>query len=161
MIDLSGTTKIRTLGLYQPYANLMLPPANKVETRWVKKGRKAGFPLGVYLIYSCLKTFTAKQFLAIAGPENYERASKILDEEDGILAGYALGIGTLKEVGIARFFDSDYENTFVEPAIDRTGAYQRWTLRFEGMMRIQPFPFKGKQGIGFLNDENRKKIKFL
>lgn len=161
MIDLSGTTKIRTLGLYQPYANLMLPPANKVETRWVKKGRKAGFPLGVYLIYSCRKAFTEEQFLAIAGDTNAISAMTYLDDDGRpLLAGYALGMGLLKELKIATTSD-DYEDTFVEPAIDRTGAYQRWTLRFEGMMRIQPFPFKGKQGIGFLNDEDRKKIKFL
>lgn len=46
-------SKIRTLGFYQPFGTLMLH--GKIETRWVKVGKKPPFPEGKYLFYSTQK----------------------------------------------------------------------------------------------------------
>ena len=49
----AGAGKIRTLGFYQPFGSLMLH--GKIETRWVRKGKKPPFPLGKYIFYTTQK----------------------------------------------------------------------------------------------------------
>ncbi len=157
----TSTDKIRTLGLYQPYAGLMCPPYNKIETRWVKKGKKAPFPLGRYLIYATRYSYNMGKLHDISGTRQYDRIRKIREEEPELFAkrGAALCVGDLVEVyDLATH--SDHE-TFVEWTFDDKGERRMVGLIFENMKRIKPFPIKGKQGIGFLTEEQKKLIEYI
>ncbi len=160
--------KIRTLGLYQPYATLMLPPYNKVETRWVIKGRKPPFPLGKYLIYATQKFYTTFEFEAIAGTELMHKAYKMMRDNEEMLQariGWALGIGELYKVELmtAEISDRAFVKTDVLQCFDeeKGNEYVLWSLHFKDMKRIMPFRIKGKQGIGFLSEVDQAKIEYL
>jgi|SRR5690242_2983028 len=141
--------KIRTLGLYQPYASLMLH--GKIETRWVKKGKKPPFPIGTYLIYSCKKKYNDQQLQFVAGIENFYEIKRLLGGS-WTPDGHAICVGELVRVVKWDISDPDgnseaYTKSFVVPTHD--AEYDRWLLYFENVKAVKPFPFKGKQGVGF------------
>lgn len=156
--------KIRTLGLYQPFAGLMLH--GKIETRMVIIDKKPPFPLGKYLIYSTKKKYSPSEVEHIAG-QFYNILSRIENGEDCAIFqefGKAICIGDLVDI-----IDpvKDYEpKTFVDlPAIEfdvhHWPARRRVGLRFENIQRIKPFPFNGKQGVGFLSEKDKLKIELV
>jgi hypothetical protein len=145
--------KIRTLGLYQPYAELMMH--GKIETRWIRKGSKPPFPKGRYLLYATKKEYTLTQLSIIAG-DQYERINEIINGLT-LLRGTALAVGDLvKHIYIVPGME---DQTFVRyrPPLAKVMV----GLIFENVRRIKPFPFKGKQGVGFLSEEDKKKIEYL
>lgn len=154
----------RTLGLYQPYAQLMLH--GKIETRWVRVGHKPPFPLGPYLIYSCLADYTLPQLSQIAGHQ-YPR---IIEKINGLklLHGVALCVAELeKKIWIVPGMDDE---TFVryQPPVWRVNKKgERYKVAMAGLVfkdvkPIKPFHFKaGKQGVGFLTKEDEAKIEYL
>ena len=156
-------TKIRTLGLYQPFASLMLH--GKIETRLVAIDRKPPFPIGKYLIYSTKKVYLFDEAKDLVMRRYAEDANRVLKgEPTRQMRGYALCIGFLKE--IIDPIEPWNAKTFVDlPSIVNDGngwpAWRRVGLVFENMKRIEPFEFKGKQGIGFLSEEDQKKIKII
>lgn len=188
---------IRTLGLYQPYATLMMPPYNKIETRWVKAGKKPPFPLGQYLIYSTKKAYPTKEVKEISGGYYEEVRKNIIAESirtspaypnrhgvrwinaDGsveFLNGHALCIGELVELktyspvlGIGSFvemhpdahYTADFDSNEPDQGEFVVDNYVLWCLIFDNMKRIDPFPFKGKQGVGLLSFADREKIKYI
>ncbi len=153
-------TKIRTLGLYQPFAALMA--FGKIETRFVRQGRKPPFPLGKYLIYACRKGYSVLDgdLVNICTPAQADQIEELLMENDFLFCefGSALMIGDL--VSIIDPLTNVIESTFVD-YIPPDEKERRVGLVFENMRRIKPFPFKGKQGIGFLSDEDKAKIEYL
>lgn len=161
--------KIRTLGLYQPYATLMLPPYNKIETRWVMAGKKPPFPLGKYVIYSTKKFYSNYEFEEIAGERLANYAWREMRQHDKFehfkWRGYAIGIGELYEI---KKMEKRYgDRAFVDVKETTNGIYtdypdfQLWALFFRDVKRIKPFPFKGKQGVGFLSKEDEAKIEYI
>jgi len=166
MKNLFGEETIRTIGLYQPYATLMLH--GKVETRWVYHTKKAPFPLGKYLIYSTKKAYSGSEFAHIAGDHTVD-AIKLVEHDPSInLNGYGLCIGDLVRVVPLNGWEAMI-NTFVDPPMRYMTSIEPftldgrvlWGLYFENMRRIKPFPFKGKQGIGFLTAEQKQLIEFV
>lgn len=161
-------SKIRTLGLYQPYASLMLH--GKVESRWVKAGKKPPFPLGKYMIYSTKKSYSEKEFKHISGG-CYRYAVVLLeDESTKNLNGYAIAVADLVEVTTFGQSTGMPENrAFVDTPMDQWESNDPITidghvltaLVFENVKRIKPFPFKGKQGVGFLTEEQVSKIEII
>jgi hypothetical protein len=163
MSDLFGHYKIRTLGLYQPYASLMLH--GKIESRWVEEGKKPPFPLGKYLIYSTKKSYSVESFKHLSG-EYYQAARNIITrEETSILNGYAICLGDLvkvEKIGMGQLPKAfvDVNLTMIKlakPDIDFFNEIiiddrQLWGLHFQNVQRIKPFPFRGKQGVGILSD---------
>jgi hypothetical protein len=159
--------KIRTLGLYQPFASLMLH--GKIETRWVPVGKKPPFPLGEYLIYATQKCYSFAQGLDLMGDQQSQALNIFKTEFDlgekgtinpttrRLITGHAICIGNL--VSIIDPILPSTKNTFVEYIAPC--SRRRVGLVFENMKRIEPFPFKGKQGIGFLSEEDQAKIKFI
>jgi hypothetical protein len=150
---------IRTLGLYQPYAGLML--YGKIETRWVKKGRQPPFPPGQYILYATKKSYSLEALNFIAG-EQLERIKKIIDEDDKdyrscAITGHAIAFGVLKI--LVRVIPSMEDETFVQYSEKKTHVLAG--LVFEDVKRIEPFEIKGKQGIGFLSEADKQKIKFF
>lgn len=164
MTDLFGSEIIRTIGLYQPYASLMLN--GKLESRWVAADRKPPFPKGKYLIYATKKEYSNEEFQRIAGMF-WDKAMSILrTEKTKHLTGVGLAIGELYRVESIRTI-SQCDEAFVEPPSPLDDSEQftydshcLWGLRFKDVKRIKPFPFKGKQGVGFLSEEDKKKIVF-
>lgn len=159
MIDLSSNEPIRTLGLYQPYAGLMLH--GKIETRWVKKDRKPPFPPGIYLIYSTQKAYTRHEFRTIAGQSGFDKAKIHMDFDHKLrLNQYGLMLAVLPEGGVYDMTPNDSEAAFVEYCEEQ--FYRLVCLKFEQQTPIKPFKFeKGKQGIGFLSAEDRNKIQLI
>lgn len=156
---------IRTIGLYQPYASLML--CDKLESRWVVAGKKAPFPKGEYLIYSTKKEYSNQEFQRLAGMFWDSALQKLRTEKTRYLTGQAIAYGELCRVEKIKTI-MELSETFYEPPhpLDDThNTFQYdgrvlWGLRFKNVRRIKPFPFKGKQGVGFLQDADRAKIIF-
>jgi len=168
MTTLELPEKVRSLGLYQPYAGLMAH--GKIETRWVRKGRKVPFPKGKYLLYATLKKYSVQEVSQISGNE-YGRIFGLVsqDPESFLLTGHAMFLADLvKHIYVVpgmekeTFVDCRY-NTRVK--VIKAGEIKIEThqvmvgLIFENVQRIEPFPFKGKQGIGILTDADKLKIK--
>jgi hypothetical protein len=163
-IILQPGQRIRTLGLYQPFATLMLH--GKIETRWVGSSRngklkKPPFPFGKYLIYSTKKAYDYFEVLNIAGKHHAE-ILKLEAGEDWAtyhLKGCAICIGDL--VDIIDPIKKTTKNTFVKYAPALNGC-RRVGLVFQNIQRIKPFEFKGgKQGIGFLHWTDVEKIEII
>lgn len=168
MTNLFGEETIRTLGLYQPYATLMLH--GKIETRWVDQTKKPPFPKGKYLIYSTKKSYTPQEFKHIAG-EHADRAIDLVKDDESLLNGFGLCIGDLWSlrpmttatmhvgfVGLKNLPAGSLNS--IDDFIGIDGRIL-WGLSFTNMRRIKPFPFKGKQGIGFLTAEQKQLIQFV
>lgn len=149
---------IRTLGYYQPFCSLMLPPHYKDETRWVRKGKKPPFPIGSYVFYSTKKPCTNLQLFEWCGPEIMLSITNELKNEDTQgLNGYVIGGGDLAEV--SPMTKEDEAKGFVKFIGERTVKDKKgndvvqvqWLLRFENVTRITPEIFtQGKQGVGIL-----------
>lgn len=156
--------KTRTLGFYQPFGSLMLH--GKIETRWVRAGKKPPFPLGKYLFYTTQKPCDQKSLESWCGGEIIHRIHKILEHEPTAnLNGYAIATGNLVEV---KLLTPDDENTFVKfigskidtESKDLCVRKVQWGLHFKDVERIEPFKWKfGKQGVGFVTDSELGKIK--
>lgn len=152
------TGQIRTLGLYQPFAGLMV--SGKIETRRVKTGRKAPFPIGYYLLYATQKEYPLDKVKTISGNQ-YSKILQIRADDPTSLCqitGHAICIGQLCKR--FRIFDNSFdEKTFVQYYFDP--EYALIGLEFRDVRKIAPFPFRGKQGVGFLSADDRAKIKFI
>ncbi len=151
----------RTVGLYQPFASLML--FDKLETRWVREGRKPAFPEGEYLIYSTQKPCEASKIYEWSGPELLYNISRILlNEPTRQYNGFVIGKATLVGKWILRPED---ENTYIKFIGRKTFEIEgkqvvkvQWALKFVNVQRVEPFPIKGKQGVGIYDGP---KIKLL
>lgn len=159
-----NTTIIRTLGLYQPYASLMLH--GKVETRWVRKGRKPPFPPGKYLIYSTAEACDYPTLYTWSGSILIKHIQDILENEPTrSLTGYALAIVDLREpvlmkpINELECFVKYVGEELRKDKFGRDWSYMQWCLPFRKVQRIEPFEFKGKQGVGILPESEHSKIK--
>src|SRR5687767_10873250 len=154
---------MRTLGLYQPYAEMMLH--GKIETRWIRAGTKPPFPLGPYMLYACKSDYPLTTLSQIAGEKQYKRITETINGLQ-LIRGAALCTGDL--VKIIYIIPGMDDQTFVRyqgPMEYKNKAGNivkrvRVGLIFENVRRITPFPFKGKQGVGILSAEDRKKISY-
>lgn len=165
MSDLFGHTNkevIRTLGFYEPFCTLMM--YGKIETRWVREGRKPPFPKGKYLSYTT-KQPAGDKLNDWCGPEIRDRIYKTLRDEDTMFHGYALWIGKLVDMWIMK--PEDEEKAFVnfvgiKTFYDKEGEMIKkvqWCLKFDNIWRIEPFKFEfGKQGVGILPESEHHKI---
>jgi hypothetical protein len=159
-------TKIRTLGFYQPFGTLMLH--GKIETRWVREGRKPPFPLGQYLFYTTRNACDKSTLFNWCGTEIVQSITKtIADDKTRVLDGYAIGIGEL--VKIRHLHESQEDKAFVKfvgaktfSAKEEDVIKHQWGLHFRNVKRIEPFRWKfGKQGIGYVPESELSKIKTI
>jgi len=154
-LGIEGTEHIRTLGLYQPFATMMLH--GKVETRWVRKYRRPPFPLGKYLIYSTQKKYKYPELCSISGVGFAEQIESInFNDVTGHMRGYAIAFGELKAV--VDMTEEMEQQCFVRYA--ESEDYRLVALKFD-LQRIVPFRFKGKQGVGKLHWTQHEKIKII
>ncbi len=150
---------IRTLGFYQPFGSLMFH--GKIETRWVRVGKKPPFPLGKYLFYTTKKKCDMADLFDWCGAEIMNTIDETLKHDPGCLFnGYALGYGTLTKVRLMT--KEDEPKAFVK----HKGVYTeqlesgelvskvQWCLEFENITPIEPYIFtQGKQGVGILKTQ--------
>jgi hypothetical protein len=155
-MDLFGQNNevIRTIGFYQPFCSLMLH--GKVETRWVRKGKFAPFPLGIYLGYSTKRGCSSETLEDWCGEEILNLIDYTLcNDNTQHLHGMGLWVGKLIKIG--KMYEWQEKECFVkykgeQVRCDRNGVahfYHQQVLYFENIQPIQPFDFKyGKQGVG-------------
>lgn len=145
------TEPIKALSWKQPWASLMLPPHNKIETRtWPTRYR------GLVLICASKKGYPWDATARIAGPENWERILDMLDENqlsfrtnrgyfDGT-QGHAIAVGNL--VDCRPMTPADEQKCFVQ-------YWQGlWCHIYADVTPIEPFPFKGSLGFRNLSQED-------
>lgn len=162
----AGAAKIRTLGFYQPFGSLMLN--GKIETRWVRKGKKPPFPLGKYIIYTTKKACDTLTLFQWCGAEIMLSITNTLQNDSTKdLKEVALGIGELVEV--RPLTKEDEAMAFVKFVGEKTEFIDdievtkvQWALIFKNVQPFEPFEWKhGKQGVGFLPDELYSKVEVL
>lgn len=171
-MEFAQGTIIRTLGLYQPFASLMLH--GKIETRLIEVGKKPPFKEGKYIIYSTKKKYSSEEVYNIAGALQQARIDHSLSHEPTKYnIQQAICIGDLVEVRPMAETDEDsafvqYHGIIKKLVPDRGMVpYKQWCLIFRDMKRIVPFDFKdangkslGKQGVGVFPVELYKNIHF-
>ena len=167
----AGACKIRTLGFYQPFGSLMLN--GKIETRWVRKGKKPPFPLGKYVFYTTQKSCDMFTLFQWCGAEIMLSITNTLQNDSTKdLKEVALGIGELVEVRPLTI--EDEAMAFVKFVGEKTELINgvevtkvQWALIFKNLKPFEPFDWKindksiGKQGVGFLPDEFYSKVESL
>lgn len=157
---------IRTMGFYEPFCSLMLK--GKIETRWVREGKKPPFPKGKYLMYATKKEATAKDILAWCGLDIQAKIAEVLgsNKEADWKNGLAIGLGQLSE--LRHMTKEDEEMGFVKfvgtkIVKDKKGIdhlYRQWALVYKDIQPIEPFEWLyGKQGVGFVPKDEVHKIK--
>lgn len=152
--------EMRYLGFKQPYASLMLPPFDKIETRtWPTKYR------GLVLITASKKPFDREQYADISGPQ-YKRICKAVDSDD-LINGHAIAVGRLSNCYLMR--KEDEEKCFVEY---RDPWYEKnkkgimvlkklYCHVYTDVKAIEPIEIKGSQGWRKLDQEFIESIKYL
>lgn len=151
MNDLFNNGPIRCLGLYQPYASLMLH--GKIETRLVRRFKSPPFPLGKYLIYSTKKDISIGAIHRISGTVQTDRIYGTLIPQDqpheptATMFGYAIAVGDLDHIRPMTAADEDAAFALYQ----EDPCYKQWCLIFKNVQRIEPFVWLyGKQGIGII-----------
>lgn len=144
------------MGYYQPFCSLMFH--GKIETRWVRKGKKPPFPLGRYFFYSTKKACENPTLFQWCGPDIMLSITQTLEGDiTRFFNGSGLGFGDLVEVRLLT--KEDEPKAFVKFKGERVvqdknfeiKTYVQWALIFENLERVTPFTFDhGKQGVGFL-----------
>ena len=156
---------LRTIGLYQPFCSLMLH--GKVETRWVRNGRFAAFPLGKYIGYCTWKFCTPTMLADWCGVDLERLITETLKEDyTQHMQQKALWIGDLIKIGT--MYEWQEKECFVkykgeQVRIDKNGkshVYHQQVLYFENVQAIEPFDFEyGKQGVGIFPQSEKHRIK--
>ncbi len=176
--DSNSNQKIRTLGFYQPFSSLMLPPYDKIETRWVRKGKKPPFPLGKYLFYTTLKPCDNPTLIEWSGADVVDNIIHMFrDEPTKSLYGYAIGIADLVEIKLlapedepmafVKFVGEKEDILFKEKDVLKRLEISKvfkvqWGMHFTNRQRIEPFKWEfGKQGVGFVPESELCKIKII
>jgi len=139
---------IKALCWKQPFASLMLPPWNKVETRTQRVNYR-----GLVLIVATASPYSDRQLIELCGGEQALMLQMKVSGHDGYMNGYAIGIGTLQDCTEIR----EGDKTFIKPE-HHAGRYA-W--RFGDVFAIEPIPMKGFQGWRNVDDEVRSKIVLL
>lgn len=141
---------IKALCWKQPFASLMLPPWNKVETRTQRVNYR-----GLVLIVATASPYTDRQLVELCGGEQALMIEMKVAGHDGYMNGCAIGIGYLNECRPMN--QSDAANTFIRPEL----AMGRQAWHFTNVHAIEPIPMKGFQGWRNVDDDVRSKIVLL
>ncbi len=164
MIDLFGNEMIHSLTWYQPYANLMLPPFNKIETRTYPTNVR-----GKVLGCAGQKMLTESDLFSISGEWQTGRIFEALrNQGTKEIRGSAIFFGDL--IDCRPMTKEDADRCFVayrepwEHTSKKTGKKtikRLWCWIFEDVNGIEPFAFSGSQGWGIVDEETKLKIKII
>jgi len=139
---------IKALCWKQPFASLMLPPWNKVETRTQRVNYR-----GLVMIVATASPYSDRQLIELCGGVKALDLLVRLVKQPDYIGGHAIGIGTIQDCTEIR----DTDKTFIKPE-HHAGRYA-W--RFGDVFAIEPIPMKGFQGWRNVDDEVRSKIVLL
>ncbi len=149
---------IKALNWKEPFASLMLPPHNKVETRtWLTHIR------GLVLICTSLKAYDTTDMYDLCGGQGQtveirrllkENSPFSFDQRNGGLLGKAIAIGRLVDCRKLRKDDKHF-------LLWEDGMEERYAHIYEDVHPIEPFAFKGGQKWKIVTDEVRSQIKLL
>lgn len=139
---------IKALCWKQPFASLMLPPWNKVETRTQKVNYR-----GLVLIVATKVPYSDRDLIELCGGvQALELLVRLLKQPDYI-GGYAIGIGVLQDC--TNIVSTD--KTFIKPEHHAN----RLAWRFGDVFPIEPIAMPGFQGWRNVEPELRSQIKLL
>lgn len=153
MKNLFGTEKMLALSWKEPFAGLMLPPFNKIETRiWRTNYR------GLVLICASQKGYNLPQLQIISAQEQIEKINGIyLNEKvfNGMpdYFGHAIAVGRLSECRPMQ--KSDEEKCFVRYHSDL------FCHIYSDVRPIKPMPWKGSQGWKEVPQDFINQIQYL
>ena len=139
---------VKMLCWKQPFASLMLPPYNKVETR-----TKIVNYRGLVLIVATEKPYRDIDLIKLCGGPRALAIETLVAGHDGYMNGCAIGIGYLHACRHLK----DIDKTYLHPS-QHTGRYG-WF--FKNVFAIEPIPMKGFQGWRNADVELRSRIKLL
>lgn len=140
---------IRALWWKQPYASLMLPPFNKLETR--SRHTKVR---GWVLICATKQAYGYWDIMRISEDYHTDRLNDLLRGKEQPL-GKAIGIGYLS--GSRLMQKEDEFQSFVM----HSEKHPKYIWQFDYVQAIEPFQMEGKQGWAILDSETKSKIKLL
>lgn len=148
MKDLFNQEPIRALTWWEPYASLMLPPFNKIETRtWSTKYR------GLVLICSAKKFMSESDIMSVSGPFYTQRIfTEMSRHHIKEKRGFAIAVGRLVDCRLMQPIDE--AQCFVK--YDPT----KYVHIYEDVKPIEPFKWKGSQGWKKLTEEEKQLIKY-
>lgn len=137
---------IRHIGLYQPFASLMRH--GKIETRWIKKGKKPPFPLGLYVVYSTVKRYDLGEIMSVSGRMCFDWIEQVLKGDDTV--GKTKCVICVGELYMVSKMTRDIElECFVE--YKESDEKDLWALRFKRIKFLENSEWNyGKQGIWFV-----------
>lgn len=144
--SLDVNLNVRALSWKQPFAELMLPPFNKIETRvWHTNYR------GLVLICASKQPYSEMQLIGISGEIQTQRIFNTLNSRrQPERTGQAIGIGYLVDCRPMRKEDED--KCFVKYYPDL------YCHIYQHVTPIQCIEWKGKQGWSTLSNEVKQKI---
>lgn len=146
--QISNGDPIKALCWKQPFASLMLPPWNKVETRTQRVHYR-----GLVLIVATKAPYPDSELIKLCGGEQALMLEMKVAGHDGYMNGHAIAIGMLDGCGDIL----PHHKTFIKPE-HHVGRYA-WT--FSNVHAIEPIPMAGFQGWRNVDDELRSKIRLL
>lgn len=140
---------IKALNWKEPFASLMLPPHNKVETRtWNTHIR------GLVLIVASIQPYMYREIRELCGLEQAIEINNLFEGHNGFMNGAAIGIGRLVNCRKLRKDDKHF-------LLWEDGMEERYAHIYEDVHPIEPFAFKGGQKWKIVTDEVRSQIKLL
>lgn len=140
--------EIKALCWKQPFASLMLPPHNKIETR-----TRAVNYRGLVLIVATAEPYADHELVQLCGGEQALMLELKIAGHDGYMNGCAIGIGILTDC--RELLPTD--KTYLHP--ESHEGRKAWV--FENVFPIEPIPMVGFQGWRNVDDSLRAKIKLL
>lgn len=139
------TEPIRQLNWKQPYAHLMLPPFNKIETRtWQTPYR------GLVLLCASKQPWLPFEAERISGKDQYARMQHL---NTNLPTGVAYAVGRLVDCRLMR--KNDENACFVKH------KDELWCHVYADVTPIEPFQIMGAQRWGKVTDEIKNKIQII
>jgi hypothetical protein len=143
------TETMLALSWKQPYAQLMLPPFNKVETRTWKTNYR-----GLVLMCSSMSSYT---YNAVVGISGFQQADRVFDHIKVMIkslpTGMAIAVGRLVEC--RPMTREDENDCFVEYYPDR------YCHIYKDVRPIKPFEWKGAQRWSKVSEEIQASLIYL
>lgn len=144
----------RALSWREPFASLMLPPFNKIETRsWSTKYR------GPVLICASQKAYSGNTVARICGEKQWYRIIDLISNKElygpGHISASGNAIASGYLVDCRPMTKADEEKCFVQYFPDL------WCHVYEDVRPIKPFPWKGTRRWAILTEEQISKIQSI
>lgn len=138
---------MKALSWKQPYAHLMLPPYNKIETRrWRTHYR------GEILICTSKLMYSEQKILSVSGAKQCERVMDIVLDIP-LITGHAIAVGELIDCRPMEIEDEDMAFVGFNDSL--------FSHIYKNVRLIEPIPWKGVQRFRDVTEAEQQLIKFI